>query len=646
MDDSFLKVFCLRVGIISVPVVLFVLIFHGMDRHFEQQNALVAERHIVDELVTRVNAHLNGLISEFLILQSSAELTHYADQQDAVTRNKVQERFLSFADATLHYDQVRLLDLSGQEVVRVNFSGQTSILLREDDLQDKSSRSYFRNALSLPPNHLYISPLDLNIEKGVVEEPWKPMIRLSGLIHDSNGTPWGVLVLNYLAEHFLSELSRLDMLHAGSIMLLNDRGYWLYGEHKEQRWGFMFGNHRHFGSLYPGEWEHIRGLEADQVSASAGTFTHQTIRFPSNDHGIKTSTKWIREWKLVSLLSPDVSAHQSTQRMFLLLPLTPLILLLLVWVVWLWTRASVTASTRQQRLYELSRVVEQSEELVYITDKGGNIQYVNPAFEVVTGYMAHEVIGMNPRFLKSGKQDEAHYQQLWQTILAGKPFQDIFINKRKDGRFYYEEKLITPIYDEKSREIVQFVSTGRDISEVYRIKEMRDIFCELAYHDALTGLPNRPYLHEQLSRAMQSADRLEKLVAVVFLDLDGFKPVNDTLGHGIGDALLQNVAVRLQHIFRKTDTVGRLGGDEFLVIVEHLEQVEAVEKLADKLIEEISKPYYFDKKEVSISASVGISLYPFENLEPDTLINQADKAMYLAKNRGKNRYCFYTHNQD
>ena len=621
---------------------LFVLIFSALDRYFEFQKNLVAESHIVEALSTRVNAHLKNLISEFLILKSSAELLQYADNEELPLKLKgVQDRFLSFADATQHYDQIRLLDIDGKEVVRVNFSGHTNTLVKEKELQNKSHRPYFQNALSLDSNNLYVSPLDLNIENGIVQKPWKPMIRLGGLIKDSKGNPKGVLVLNYLAEHLLRELSRLNMMNSGSIMLLNEQGYWLYAENKEQLWGFMFKNNKRFGNDFPKEWKHISSRESDQLNTDTGTFTHKTISFPSIQNNIKAETKWVKHWKIVSLLPKELSTPQADKRFTLLVMLTPLALLFLTWIAWHWSKASVAANIRQQRIKELSRVVEQSEELVYITDKKGIIKYVNPAFETITGYKSHEVIGKSPRILKSGNHDDAFYQKLWKTIKSGKPFQDVIVNKRKNGSLFYEEKLITPIHDEKNGKIIQFVSTGRDISQMYRIKEKLDTYYNLAYQDQLTGLRTRYYLDEQLPRAMYSADRLEKLIALLFIDLDGFKDVNDSLGHDIGDLLLKDVAERLKNTFRKTDTVVRLGGDEFIVIMEYLDQVKPVEEFAENLIEEISKPFNYERT-VTITASIGISIYPFEDLKPDELIKQADKAMYLAKNHGKNNYSFYS----
>jgi len=548
-----------------------------------------------------------------------------------------------------NYYQVRLLDLSGQELVRVNYIGMKAHLVVQEYLQDKSKRPYFQKTLSLLPHEIYVSPLNLNVENEVVEEPWKPTLRLSTKIYDSRGSAKAILVLNYQATNLLDELAGLEQIHQGSINLLNRQGYWLFGGEKDKSWAFMFDKDYRFGQTYPEAWSKIKGSTHNQVALGEYIVTHETISFPDSSHDMSTASKWLREWKLVSVLPKNIATPNSQKLLKIMAILSPVIGLMLLLVAWFWSRMVVEAKHHQQQNKQLSRVVEQSEELVYITNKQGEIEYVNPAFEAITGYRSYEVVGKTPRILKSGQHDQLFYQKLWKTILKGKPFQDIMVNKRKDGSLYFEQKLITPIHDASSGEIIQFVSTGQDISEVQRMERLRETLQKLAYHDQLTGLPNRNYLCEQLERSTHSAERLNKMIAVFFLDLDGFKQVNDQFGHQAGDSVLYEVAKRLQSIFRKTDTVGRLSGDEFLVIIEFLEDTESVTGLAEQVITEISKPYLINQAEqieTTVTVSIGIVLYPQKGLRPDSLIDRADQAMYLAKHKGKNGYSFASEETD
>ena len=409
----------------------------------------------------------------------------------------------------------------------------------------------------------------------------------------------------------------------------------------------------------------------------------------------------------------------------------------------------------EQNLRKLSLVVEQAADSVFITDRQGCIQYVNPAFERFTGYAAAEALGRTPAMLKSGRHDAAFYRRMWDTILAARTFQETLVNRRKDGSLFYEEKIIAPLTDGEGR-ITHFVSTGRDITERVRDEEARarlldileattdfvatmDANGQLCYlnragramlgiaddddltgravpkewgaeclqgealtrrdgvwqgeatmqrvdgldvpvsqvvlthkdangkeafvstiarditehkrfeqelrhqatHDALTGLPNRVLLDDHLATEVSRAQRRRGLAAVLFLDLDNFKRVNDSLGHVAGDALLRDVAQRLRACLRPSDTVARYGGDEFTIVVGDLSSVENISAIVHKLRTAFELPIAVAGQDVFVSFSIGISLYPNDGGNPETLLKNADTAMYRAKRRGSNQYQFY-----
>lgn len=218
----------------------------------------------------------------------------------------------------------------------------------------------------------------------------------------------------------------------------------------------------------------------------------------------------------------------------------------------------------EQEMRKLSSALEQTADSVVITDKTGVIEYVNPAFEDATGFSREETIGNTPALTRSGAHDRSFYQSLWDTILNGEVFQAVFINRRKDGSQYYEEKSITPVKNADGI-VTHFVSTGKDITDRMRTQERLDY---LAHHDPLTNLPNRTLFMDRLQHALAGARRHGGLIAVLFLDLDRFKIINDTLGHDVGDRLLQDMARRLSDNVREGDTIARFGGDECAVLVE------------------------------------------------------------------------------
>lgn len=414
----------------------------------------------------------------------------------------------------------------------------------------------------------------------------------------------------------------------------------------------------------------------------------------------------------------------------------------------------------ERMLRKLSRVVEQSAESVFITDPNGRIEYVNPAFEHLTGYLNEEAYGRTPALLKSGRHGHELYSRLWDTVLAGGVFRDTLINRRKDGGLFYEEKIIAALKDEQGN-ISHFVSTGRDITErvqteaararlvaileattdlvailepegnlqylnasgrsmcgmrpdeeiaehrlqtlfppwvvqrfeneilpAVREKEVwsgelvlrcgeagevpvslvmlshRDDGGEIAFfsaiarditerkafeaelrhratHDMLTGLANRVLLNDRLDAELSGAKRGGGSVAVLFLDLDNFKRINDSLGHAAGDQLLGHVARRIQSCLRPSDTIARHGGDEFTIVISGVSGVEDVLVVLRKVRNVFDRPILLGPQEVYVTFSAGIAVYPHDGTNPEILLRNADAAMYRAKAGGRGQYRFY-----
>jgi diguanylate cyclase (GGDEF)-like protein/PAS domain S-box-containing protein len=287
---------------------------------------------------------------------------------------------------------------------------------------------------------------------------------------------------------------------------------------------------------------------------------------------------------------------------------------------------------------KLSHAIDQTADAVLITDRQGVIEYVNPAFEQVTGFAGAEVVGKKPNLLSSGRQDPEFYRSLWRTIVGGGVFTDVFINKRKDGTLYYEEKTITPLKDDVGR-VTHFVSTGRDISERMAAQERMQY---LAQHDVLTGLPNRALFLDRLQQALARARWHNRRVAVLFIDLDRFKHINDSLGHHIGDRLLIELGGRLEYNLRDGDTVAHFGGDEFVILLADLASAQDVSPIARKTLGTLEDPFVIEQRELYVTGSIGISLYPDDGGEPLVLLKNADAAMYRAKETGKNNFQFYS----
>ena len=298
-------------------------------------------------------------------------------------------------------------------------------------------------------------------------------------------------------------------------------------------------------------------------------------------------------------------------------------------------------SARRQaeaRMRQLSSALEQTADAVLITDINGVIEYVNPAFEQITGFAPAEVLGQNPRLICSGKHSAEFYESLWNTILAGHTFRDVFINRRKNGEHYFEEKTITPLKN-SAGQITHFISTGKDVTERMQVQERLEY---IAQHDALTELPNRLLLLDRLNQAIARARWHQRVVALLFVDLDRFKTINDSLGHETGDLILQQIAIRLNNCVREGDTVARFGGDEFVILLDDVANESDIRSLSKKVLDALLPPFKVAAQQFYITASIGISLFPNDGADASTLLKNADIAMYRAKEQGKNAYRFYS----
>jgi diguanylate cyclase (GGDEF)-like protein/PAS domain S-box-containing protein len=288
----------------------------------------------------------------------------------------------------------------------------------------------------------------------------------------------------------------------------------------------------------------------------------------------------------------------------------------------------------EENLLITASVFGNSQEGIVITDADNTIMDVNPAFTRLTGYSREEVLGKNPRLLSSGRQDKNFYANMWQALKQTRCWRGEIWNRRKSGEIYAELLSISAICDSKGCAI-RHVAVFSDISY---IKEHESELNHIAHYDPLTGIPNRLLLADRMKQAIAQTAREKNMMAICYLDLDGFKPVNDELGHEAGEAVLIEVAKRIGNTIRGGDTVARLGGDEFVAPLLGQEKREESIATIGRILAAIAEPIIIKDRAVSVSASIGVSLYPLDDEAPDTLLRHADQAMYVAKQSGKNRF--------
>jgi diguanylate cyclase (GGDEF)-like protein/PAS domain S-box-containing protein len=292
----------------------------------------------------------------------------------------------------------------------------------------------------------------------------------------------------------------------------------------------------------------------------------------------------------------------------------------------------------EERVVMLSQAVEQSPVSVVLTDIDGAIEYVNSTLESVTGYSRHEVIGQSSRMLQSGLTPLSKYRQIRAALMSDGKWQGELHSRKKNAQLFWEHVHIAPVKNDLG-DTQHFLAVMQDITQQ---KEQAEKILYQAHFDHLTGLPNRFLSLDRLAQMLKEAKRAEKQVAVLFLDLDDFKKVNDTLGHQVGDELLIEAATRLKAAVRDDDVVGRLGGDEFILLLNQMANSSIIAHMAEKILEQFRSPFLLNGRTLVATASIGVAVYPIDGLTPEVLLKQTDAAMYHSKEQGRNTYNFYT----
>ncbi len=471
---------------------------------------------------------IEHVIGDLKVLSHHSAFKQY-DLENKLDVRAIQYDFLQFSIEKPKYDQIRFISADGMEKVRINRKDSQSFIVADSHLQNKANRYYFSDTMELDKGNVFFSPLDLNIEHGVIEEPINPMVRVATPVVNSTGLKIGIVIINVKANHLLNQLRFLDNVSAGATLLINSDSYFLKGFNSNDEWGFMYPekNDLKFSKQFPSAWETISTTNRGQFITDEGLFTFVTIHpLPETIHSSTGAT----------------GAFESSSKKFL------------------------------------------ANEYYWFL-----VSYVTP---------------LN------------HNSRIWIFYLFG----TIFL------------LFLLGLYSWKNTQI-----------ECKRVSAEKALERE-ATHDALTQLPNRKALYQRLDYIIENAKRKERKFALLFIDLDKFKTVNDTYGHKAGDTVLVTTSSRIKSVLRKSDTVARIGGDEFIVLLPELEQTESPEIVAKKLIDIINKPILIKSEhnviEQYVGASIGISIYPDDGDSSDVLTHKADQAMYNAKNRGRNQFYY------
>ncbi|ELR67698.1 hypothetical protein C942_00005 [Photobacterium marinum] len=753
-------------------------IYHQDVKQLEQR-IMERERNIQQSTLHITRLHFAPIIDDLRYLtqkiqEVSNNLHNPAEKKDIVT-NAFKRMILTRS----FYDQVRLINDQGKEVIRINMTDGKAVQVDDNMLQDKSHRPYVSNALKIEPGTFYTSEFDLNMENGQIEEPTKPMLRfVSHFV--VNGRSW-LIALNYLGYTYLEELNNLYQWTHGQNWLINKEGQWLLGPEAHTSWQFMPGPNGNlnndFFDNYPDLWNKIQTEERGQMIEGDFLFTYTrffsgdkfqgdelfTLPFDGSDLPWTVISKidmsqavmelaFTREriirvsllatlvlslcsgcavlsWHLLHLLRHEQKLKQENQDVALqystVLKHVPDGLLTIdrdmtintinkaagrilninddsapgksllklisgdknrqqikelveqihnsdieandkpikvrIKLSQLKTRYIEFIATethysnrseillnfrdvtywieREEKLKSMSRALEQSNDSIIITNNQGIVEYVNQAFEKFNGIKSRDILGaQSSALLKETLDNDKEVRAVQDELKEGKTINRVIARRQADDSIIYEERTISPIRNNRGR-ISHYISTGKDITE--RILFENKLH-KLAHYDLLTELPNRTLLLQYIESAMIQARKEFKSIALLTIDLDHFKQINDSFSHDIGDKVLTAIAQRIEHTLREGDLLARLGGDEFAIVIKSDVSPENIANLADRIINHIREPLCVENKELLITASMGISLFPDDSNNVDNLFKNADIALYRAKEKNRNQFCFFT----
>jgi diguanylate cyclase (GGDEF)-like protein len=475
-----------------------------------------------------ISNKFDTIISDLLFLSKQNELLRLINFNETDYKKWISNEYLELSRKKKVYDQIRYLDKTGIEIVRVNYNNGNPKIVKESDLQFKGNRYYFKDTFALGFNEIFVSPLDLNIENGQIEKPLKPMIRFGLPVFNNKKQKSGVILFNYLGGEMLALIDETASLSPGNAMLLNGDGFWLFSPDKEDEWGFMIENRqeKNFSIKYPSVWTEILSSENCQIDNIDGLFTCVTI-FP-----LKQSIEEVK------------------------------------------------------------------------SSSGSS-------------------------FADGESQKEININEYYWKLVSHIPKQEL----NSGIRSLFIKLFFLAI-------LLASIPSWIIAKAILRRKVNQIELYHSANYDKLTNLPNRSMFMDRLNQVLIESKRYERKFALLFIDLDGFKAVNDTLGHDAGDQLLIEVASRLQTGVRDSDTVARLGGDEFTIIFSMINSITDAGLGAQKIIENLSAPFYIKDQDTKIGASIGVSVYPENGDDVELLLKKSDSAMYLAKKEGKNTYRF------
>lgn len=656
-QHAFWRMMFLLMGVL-LPVLGFILLVQWQSFNVNQQQKL---EHTVQLAHGFMNEELSQAVRDIKIIAKNAQwLARYASGNTAepteAVLSQLAQGWQTIANESTYLDQIRWLDKQGMELLRINYDAQGAYRVPATELQPKGDRYYVAAGMQLAPGKVYLSPLDLNIENKQIEVPYKPTIRVVTPLVDAQGHHHGLIVVNYLANTILQHLQAMSHDDQLAVWLLNEQGYWLANPDESKNWGFMLGHPQlTLSQAYPEIAARVASPEMDKWSSlplvarkieplrhnepfSQSVSVSASVQTPEQLTAGETYFWW-----LIAFVPESAYWVLLRQEMGESVLIALLLLSLALFSSHVVARSRFIEAQQKAQLSLAASVFVHANEGILITDANSIILNANEECCRITGYRCDELIGKTPRLLSSGRYDATFYQNMKKDLLHKGHWYGEIWNRRKTGELYAEFLTITAVYDDEGL-LHHYVALFTDITVEKQYQHQLE---RIAHYDALTDLPNRLLLADRMHQAMARSHRTSTEMAVIFLDLDGFKLINDHCGHEHGDQVLIDVAQTLQANTREGDTISRFGGDEFIIVIPDVRDRETLTHVIDKIRDNIQRTVSCNDQSIPLSASLGVTFYPqLEPVDAEQLIRQADQAMYVAKQSGKNGFHVFDLRQD
>jgi len=621
-------------------------IYQGYTKNLEQK-MLAHEESFIASTAQSIKEEMRV---QLMILQMSTknrEVANFIEQETQQNRKELETLFSSIGTTFYRYDQMRLIDIDGNEKIRINFKNNVAYTVKETALQNKKSRTYFQEGIKQSIGKVYVSPIELNMEYGKVEFPYKPVVRFATPISDSTGEKAGLLVINYLATELLQNFrDQMNLRIYGQGMLIDPQGYWISNHDRANEWG---GSLQHvdqkFENLYPLAWQSVKNSKDGTLKTKNGIFRYVAI----DPFSIKNESKYKAEqnialsvdimsransnWKLVIFLPNQTIQnnsffHRIEGKVIIFTFFITLAIILLLLII-LYEEKRRTDAYDLFVKNELDDLYENSPCGYHSLDKNGVVIKINKTELNWLGYHYDEVIGKSFKdFLTP--ESKLLFQTFLETLQIDKQVEGVVLEIQcKDGRTFFASTSATSIFEQGNFVIAR--TSSFNITDRIQLERRLDY---IAHTDVLTEISNRRHFFSLAAELFESQNK----IALMMIDIDHFKKINDQYGHDAGDLVLKKLASTITQLLPEDAIFARLGGEEFAVLLSSLDIDEAM-LLAQQLCVNVEKTEMLINTNTTLNLTISIGLSQRSNMHDDIneLLKRGDVALYEAKSTGRNK---------